>query len=71
MLPEVKEAFIEEKELQDMLGISCETEVDGLSGFIFCNRFNQIHNPQSVNRLIKRIREDYKCGRRGKGCKGS
>ena len=69
MLPEVKEAFIEEKEFQDMLGISCETEVDGLKGFIFCNRFNQIHNPQSVNRLIKRIREDYNAAEEVKAAK--
>lgn len=59
MLPEVKEAFIREKELQNILGIECESEIDGMSGFIFPNRFNQIHNPSSINRLIKRIRDDY------------
>ena len=57
--------------LRDLLRmpISCETEVDGLSGFIFCNRFNQIHNPQSVNRLIKRIREDYNAAEEIKAAK--
>ena len=30
-----------------------------MSGFIFTNRFDTIHNPQAVNRAIKRIYEAY------------
>ena len=31
-------------------------------GFIFCNRFGNVPNPQSVNRAIKRIIADYNAG---------
>jgi len=30
-----------------------------MTGFIFCNRFGNVPNPQSVNRAIKRIIADY------------
>jgi len=30
-----------------------------MSGFIFTNRFGNIHNPSAVNRAIKRIYEAY------------
>ena len=33
-----------------------------MSGFIFCNRFGNVPNPQSVNRAIKRIIADYNAG---------
>ncbi len=36
-----------------------ETEIDGMKGFIFMNRFGYVHNPQSINRAIKRIYESY------------
>lgn len=36
-----------------------DVEIDGMSGFIFCNRFGNVPNPQSVNRTIKRIIADY------------
>ena len=36
-----------------------ETEIDGMKGFIFTNRFGYVHNPQSINRAIKRIYESY------------
>ena len=59
MLPAVKDAFKEELELQAGLGVSCTSEVDGMSNFIFCNRFGHLHNPAALNRAIKRITEDY------------
>lgn len=59
MFDEVYEAFQEEKLIQQRLGISCKQEVDGMDDFIFCNRFENLHNPQGVNRAIKRIRDDY------------
>ncbi len=34
-------------------------EVDGMSGFVFTNRFGSLHNGQNVNRVIKRICEAY------------
>lgn len=34
-------------------------QLDGMTGFIFTNRFGTIHNPQAVNRAIKRSYEAY------------
>jgi integrase len=59
MFDEVYNAFLEEKEMQKRLGICCTQEVKGMDGFVFCNRFGNLHNPASINRAIKRIREDY------------
>lgn len=59
MLDAVYEALVLEKELQESIGISCKAEIDGMSGFIFCNRFGNVHNPAAINRAIKRISEDY------------
>ena len=36
-----------------------ETEIDGMTGFIFCNRFGGVPNPLTVNRTIKRIVANY------------
>ena len=33
----------------------CEENVDGMTNFIFTNRFGMPHNPAAVNRAIKRI----------------
>ena len=59
MLDAVYEAFLLERDLQEETGISCKAEIDGMKGFIFCNRFGNVHNPQAINRAIKRISEDY------------
>lgn len=61
MIDAVYEAFKEEKDFQKQFG-GCVAEVDGLSNFIFCNRFNNVHNPSAVNRAIKRICDDYNAG---------
>lgn len=36
-----------------------ETEIDGMKGFVFCNRFGNVPNPGSVNTAIKRIVSTY------------
>ena len=59
MLDEVYDAFIQEKELQEYTGEHCTMEVGGMKDFIFCNRFNNLHNPQGINRAIKRIVNDH------------
>ena len=59
MLPEVREAFMMEKDLQDAMGIRCESEIDGMTGFIFCNRFGKVHTYSTLNRAIRRITDDY------------
>ena len=58
MLDTVKDAFEMLKEEQEESG-QCDAEIDGMTGFIFCNRFGNVPNPQSVNRAIKRIIADY------------
>lgn len=58
MMDAVYEAFQEEREVQRETGFN-STVIDGMTGFVFCNRFGNIHNPQTVNRTIKRILENY------------
>ena len=58
MLDTVKDAFEMLKEEQEESG-QCDVEIDGMTGFIFCNRFGNVPNPQSANRAIKRIIADY------------
>ena len=61
MLDAVKDAFEMLHEEQKESGWN-DVEIDGMSGFIFCNRFGNVPNPQSVNRAIKRIIADYNAG---------
>lgn len=58
MMDEVYEALQQEYEYQRDNGFN-STTIDGMTGFIFCNRFGNVHNPQTVNRTIKRILENY------------
>ena len=58
MMDAVYDAFKEEYEVQKENGFN-STVIDVMTGFIFCNRFGNIHNPQTVNRTIKRILENY------------
>ena len=58
MLNSVQDAFemLREEQLENGWN---DVEIDGMHGFIFCNRFGNVPNPQSVNRAIKRIVSDY------------
>ena len=47
-----------EHEEQEETGFN-ETEIDGMTGFVFINRFGSVLNPQAVNRTIKRIISGY------------
>lgn len=58
MMDAVYDALQMELEDQKENGFN-ETEIDGMKGFIFTNRFGNVHNPQAVNRAIKRIYESY------------
>lgn len=58
MLDIVKDAFEMLHEEQEENGFN-ETEIDGMTGFIFCNRFGGVPNPQTVNHTIKRILNQY------------
>lgn len=61
MLDTVKDAFEMLHEEQKESGWN-DLEIDGMTGFIFCSRFGNVPNPQSVNRAIKRIIADYNAG---------
>ena len=50
--------LLEEFERQQEEGF-CIQEVDGMTNFIFMNRFGMPHNPSGVNRAIRRIVDAY------------
>ena len=54
MLDAVYEALQDEKRYQKIDG-SNEMTIDGMSGFIFRNRYGAVHNPQGINKAIKRV----------------
>ncbi len=58
MFKEVREILIKEYEYQRLEGFN-HTEIDGYSGFIFKNRFNEVYSPHCINRGIARICRDY------------
>lgn len=59
MLDKVRDALMEEREYQEDTHNHCIMEVDGMSGFVFCNRFGNFHNPAGINRAIKRIVDNH------------
>lgn len=58
MLDFVKEAFLMEKERQQILDIHCEVTIDGYSDFIFVNRFGETQYQANLNKAIRRIIRD-------------
>lgn len=59
LLSEVKNALLEERRYQEEMELSCRAVIDGYTDFIFLNRYGNVHNPQTINRTIKRISRDY------------
>ena len=55
MLSDVKQAILNEKKYQEEIGIKCLANYNGYTNFIFLNRFGDVHNPETINRTIKRI----------------
>ena len=58
MMNSVKEALQMEWEDQQIYGFN-KTVIDGMSGFIFMNRFGDVHKPGAVNRVLGRITDAY------------
>ncbi len=54
MFEAVRKALLQEKKKQMRNGFN-STIIDGYSGFVFTNRCGYVHNPQTINRAIKRI----------------
>ena len=46
--------YLSQRQRQEQEGF-CIANIDGMTNFIFSNRFGNPHNPQAVNRAIKRI----------------
>lgn len=55
MMEVVREAFLEEKELQKMLDIPQGIIIDGYTNFIFINRFGGVQNQNMLNKALRRI----------------
>ena len=58
MMDFVKEAFLMEKEYQELTGVKCEAVVDGYTDFIFVNRFGMVQHQGTLNKAIRRIIRD-------------
>ncbi len=58
MLPKVKEAFLMEKEFQEICGLKCNAAVDGYADFIFINRFGGVQHQGTLNKALRRIIRD-------------
>ena len=58
MFDEVREALLQTREQQIKNG-GCQAVVDGLSDFVFANRYNEVYSPAALNRAIARIIRDY------------
>ena len=61
MMDEVYNALKAEYAYQEETGF-CTAIVDGVSGFVFRNRFGSLYHQQPINRAIKRIYESYNSG---------
>lgn len=55
MMNVVRDAFLEEKELQEILDIPQGIIVDGYTGFVFLNRFGGVQNQSMLNKSLRRI----------------
>jgi len=58
MIDEVYDAFLEEYQIQKVIGFGTSV-VDGYSGFIFCSSTGSTYPPECINHAIKRLVVDY------------
>ena len=58
MTKPVRNAFLQEKEMQELLGVVCNATIDGYTDFVFLNRFGGLHNQGTLNKVYKRIIRD-------------
>lgn len=54
----VKEAFMMEKEYQQLNGIECKFSCDGYTDFIFLNKDGNVHKASTLNKAFQRIIRD-------------
>ena len=55
MLGFVREAFEQEKQKQEDLGLHCEVTIDGYTDFIFINRFGQAQHQATLNKQSEEL----------------
>ena len=55
----VKQAFLTEKEYQNIAGLKSLDEIDGYEDFVFLNRNGHVLTQSSLNRAIARVIRDY------------
>ena len=55
MLPKVKEALLQEKQYQEVLGIRCESVIDGYTDFIFLNSEGNVYHHKKLNHRLTLI----------------
>lgn len=58
MTETVRNAFLIEKEMQEQLGVVCDTSIDGHTDFGFFNRFGGLDTQGTLNKVYKRIIRD-------------
>lgn len=58
MIDSVREALLEEREYQKMVGIKSVAQIDGFSDFVFVNRFGNVQHQGTLNKAIRRIMRD-------------
>lgn len=58
MTEDVKNAFLLEKEMQELSGTHSNVTVDGYQNFIFVNRFGGVQHQGSLNKALRRIIRD-------------
>ena len=58
MTKPVRNAFLQEKEMQELLGVVCNATIDGYTDFVFLNRFGGLHTQGTLNKVYKRIIRD-------------
>lgn len=58
MTKAVRDAFLQEKEMQEQLDVVCNATIDGYTDFVFLNRFGGLHTQGTLNKVYKRIIRD-------------
>lgn len=58
IIESVREAILQEKEYQELVGIKCNVRIDGFTDFIFVNRFGNTQHQGTLNKALRRIIRD-------------
>lgn len=59
MTKAVRNAFLLEKQYQELAQLTSKDEIDGYDDFIFINRFGHVEHQGTLNKALRRIIRDY------------